>query len=422
MNLKLNHFRIINWDFIIIGIGLIITFINPTKGIIFFLIGTVFFIFMLLLLKQRQDVLYIDYNNFGFVSLLFLCCLSVSLVYTILLYENSSEGVSQLITIYLNYISYFILFFFTYQMTINKKAHTIPIFLLSVGSLVLSSFVIYYSIALDMFLPVYIHLDIVQTSNILAISVPFMFAYYTLNKSKIMFLLTFVGIIALIITSSRSSFFGMLVSLIVYLKIRFKNKAFIIYAVLIAIFIPTTIVINSSLIGKIVAITTSVNRNSSQSISTSGKESVEERFRLWTAAGKMFADNILLGVGLRQFQNAYEIKYAPLDALRKDLPHAHNNIINFLGEGGLLLGIPFLILSLTLLFMWFEKGKLNSDYAIIGFTISLSYFITGLFDMNFASSAISRVYFVLVGFCYAMMVREKKEKMISDELKLLTSN
>lgn len=144
----------------------------------------------------------------------------------------------------------------------------------------------------------------------------------------------------------------------------------------------------------------------------SGVESGVERLRLWKGAVGMFMDYPWTGVGLGNFNHMYQIKYAPADAIRKDLPHPHNNILFFLSDSGALGLLGYLITIITVLWCLGSKHHLNNSPLIkaTAAMMILYLIVLGTTDCTFIFGSPSRVLWFLVGMSCALLPEHSTKK------------
>ena len=136
----------------------------------------------------------------------------------------------------------------------------------------------------------------------------------------------------------------------------------------------------------------------------SSTQSIAERLRTWKAAINMFIDHPLLGIGLCHFQNSYKTIYAPAGAIRRDLPQAHNNFLQFLSETGIvgisgfLIMTGYLLLSLSRLTLY----KRPNYWLVAALLMTLSeVFFHGMTDYTFYLSPVARICWFVLGVAYA---------------------
>ncbi|MDY3875542.1 MAG: O-antigen ligase family protein [Megamonas funiformis] len=124
----------------------------------------------------------------------------------------------------------------------------------------------------------------------------------------------------------------------------------------------------------------------------------------------LFLNNKIIGVGLDNFKYALiennAISKESLENLKQDfhaeingqyvIPHAHNDIIMFLSELGILGGVAYLYMfgsiAIQTLKEWYSS---NNIYALSIFLMTINIFFRGLFDYNIANLGVISVYFFL---------------------------
>jgi O-antigen ligase len=123
-----------------------------------------------------------------------------------------------------------------------------------------------------------------------------------------------------------------------------------------------------------------------------GEKSTVSRFSLWETADKMILSSPILGKGLNGFAtdfNSYNTDpgLAPLD-------YPHNIFLNFWVETGLLGLISFLGLSISIIWLGWQKFLKGSLYglAIILFMIAL--YVHGMADAPYFKNDLALVFWI----------------------------
>lgn len=131
----------------------------------------------------------------------------------------------------------------------------------------------------------------------------------------------------------------------------------------------------------------------------------------------LFYDNKLLGVGLNNFKESMvKGNYVSIEAennLKKDLhnkigdkyvmPHAHNDIIMFLSEMGVLGGAIYIIFNITLVKVLFNDWIKYKNYISLAMLmVTINIILRGITDYNFALMGVVSVYFFILSvyICY----------------------
>ena len=121
------------------------------------------------------------------------------------------------------------------------------------------------------------------------------------------------------------------------------------------------------------------------------------RFDVWTSSINMFKDHPVTGVGIGQWRTIYESSYR-LPTENQHLYHAHNNVIQLLGEVGLLglLGVLIFYGSIIVdnFVVWFKK---RDPYSLCAMIAVICYvFVFGQVEYTLDNSSGMRImYFML---------------------------
>ena len=122
----------------------------------------------------------------------------------------------------------------------------------------------------------------------------------------------------------------------------------------------------------------------------------------------LFLDHKFIGVGLDNFKNAMiennAISTEALNNLKHDLhskidgqyvmPHAHNDIVMFLSEIGILGGIAYIYIFGSILIYTLKNWYSSKDiYALAIFLMTINILFRGLSDYNIANLGVISVYF-----------------------------
>lgn len=124
----------------------------------------------------------------------------------------------------------------------------------------------------------------------------------------------------------------------------------------------------------------------------------------------LFLNNKIIGVGLDNFKNAMiesnSISKESLENLKQDLhakineqyvmPHAHNDIVMFLSEIGILGAIIYIYMFGSILIYTFKNWYINKDFwGLAIFLMTINILLRGLSDYNVANLGVISVYFSL---------------------------
>ncbi len=135
-----------------------------------------------------------------------------------------------------------------------------------------------------------------------------------------------------------------------------------------------------------------------------------ERLYIWKSSLQMFEDHPLLGVGFSQYEKSYHEKYILPEAKMKYLGHAHSNVMQYLGESGLL-GCTALVIFWACLLSYGYRGwrrKRNPAYAAL-FLIVLGMILQGLTEYNMGNSVVAKLYWFIVAICLQWIRLSKEE-------------
>lgn len=125
-----------------------------------------------------------------------------------------------------------------------------------------------------------------------------------------------------------------------------------------------------------------------------------ERFLMWESAFNMFKDHPLTGVGYGQYGKAYQTKYILPKAREKNLVHAHSNVMQMLGECGILGLSAFLFLWLYLSIFALRGWRREKNIACLMFLCMLwGMMLHGLTEFNFETAVTSKMFWYALGLC-----------------------
>ena len=125
----------------------------------------------------------------------------------------------------------------------------------------------------------------------------------------------------------------------------------------------------------------------------------------------MFQDHPLIGVGMGHYEKAYQTEYILPEAKERTQWHAHNNIMQMLGERGALGALAYC--GMELYFMAFAlRGwyKTQGLPYLAFFTIVLAIMLQGLTDYNLWSAVVSKAYWFSLAICLQWIALTRKER------------
>ncbi len=137
-----------------------------------------------------------------------------------------------------------------------------------------------------------------------------------------------------------------------------------------------------------------------------GRSYDSERVLLWTAAGQMFLDHPLLGVGFSQWGDVYRAAYLSPLAKEPMLPHPHNLYLFILSETGLIGFIAYFTMVVGQLKIAVQNGlKIFSrdgawlNIADMFIIMSMGMLVHNLVDVHAIHRYYLLVYFFFWGLC-----------------------
>ncbi len=154
------------------------------------------------------------------------------------------------------------------------------------------------------------------------------------------------------------------------------------------------------------------------SIMSMADSSISYRLSIWQGSFAMAGEHFLsgIGVGSEAFSSVYPL-YAPAGA--ETAPHAHNLLLQYFCEFGILGPLVFLLF----VFFFFgcvishQKEESYDDFRLLGLGIGcgvVALLVNGAFDYVFYNSRILFLFFVLVGIMSALtrVGRTRRERMV----------
>lgn len=132
--------------------------------------------------------------------------------------------------------------------------------------------------------------------------------------------------------------------------------------------------------------------------------SVAERFKMWQSASHIWNDYPVLGIGVGQYEKAYQTKYClPGSEDYKLKPdhrhkHPHSNFMLILSEAGIVGAATFLFfLGLLLWFSLHGWWKTKDALYLVLLSILLGTQLQGMMDTNIKMTVVSKAYWFLIG-------------------------
>lgn len=212
---------------------------------------------------------------------------------------------------------------------------------------------------------------------------------YLGTKNRILLATVFLfSLIALIYNGTRGAWVAVAVCLLLYgfMSIR-KNK-----------YILPSIMIFLLVVGIVIGETPALDKRL-DSITDLNNRSNAERLMLWQSGWNMLKDYPVVGVGPGNFEKFYQEIYILPTAKQPELSHAHNNFVHMAAETGILglTGFVYLfgyISYISLRRYWLCPGN---AWAVGCFFVTVGLLIQGLTEFNFGNSAVTRLYWFIVG-------------------------
>jgi len=142
----------------------------------------------------------------------------------------------------------------------------------------------------------------------------------------------------------------------------------------------------------------------------------ESRVEQYSAANKMFLDNIFFGIGFKNFVYEFENYIDPNQIVhsRAGKTYLHNSYLLIGVENGIfaLVTMILLVLSIYKMIMRFNSLQLNRNEKLWGITvlsIFTSYFVSGLaFDLFFLVSLEGKIFYMTMGITSGMVQRKSE--------------
>lgn len=286
----------------------------------------------------------------------------------------------------------------------NKKHIYWMIFLLFLGMTINDVYAIYDYFANHNYRTNGIDMGILYFAGILLLQLPILLIS-TINKNIthykkiIVWFLLLITLFALYTNGSRMpwliAIIDILIVLFFYIK-TLKTKLFIFIGIFICLFSMYSFNPN---------INTKINTLfDTNNISTRG------HYFYLRDGFNLFLNNKIIGVGLDNFKNAMiesnAISKESLENLKQDLhakindqyvmPHAHNDMVMFLSEIGILGAIIYIYMFGSILIYTFKNWYINKDFwGLAIFLMTINILLRGLSDYNLANLGVISVYFSL---------------------------
>jgi O-antigen ligase len=413
--LKISHIQIISWLLCALPFSLIFSRFFADFSIV--IISIIFLIFSI-----RE-------KNYKYFSNYFFCFFLLFYFYIIITSIFSLEKLPSFFSS-LTYIRFFIFSLAVWYILDNNKKFSINFFksllicffVLSVDSVIQFFFgenIFGWKQILEFRISSFFGKELIMGSYIVRLF-PVFFGLYFLHKEnfrnyKINFVMIILIFNTVLLSGERTSFFLLVLFFIIFSfilnKFIFSQKKIVFFSLLTFIFIINFLVFSPIYKHRFIT-------------STQGLVFGEKKFTFFTyqheshyrSALKMFADNPIIGVGIKQFRYLCDLEKYKINSL-SCATHPHNIFIQFLAETGIIgtmfyLFIFFLICREIFKLIFIQKNSFYYKTNILFFNISLILcFFINLFPFvpsgNFFNNWLSIIFYIPLGF-YLKLHFEKK--------------
>lgn len=140
-------------------------------------------------------------------------------------------------------------------------------------------------------------------------------------------------------------------------------------------------------------------------------QSNSERLLMWQSAFHAFQDHPLFGVGLGNYAHAYQTQYISPAAKERQQGHAHNNVMQMLGERGGAGALSFCGLWLSSLAFSLRGWKKTKEPAYLAFlAIVLGVMLQGMTEYNMGTVVVSKTYWFSLAIALQWIALTRKER------------
>jgi len=199
--------------------------------------------------------------------------------------------------------------------------------------------------------------------------------------------------LTLLLSLTRSAWLGFLAASFVLIAMRKLRWVIAIPAVVIIVFVASTIVFPS------------VVANRMSNIFNPNETSNRDRIQMLQSGWKIIQDYPLTGVGSDMIKRVYP-RYRAADSVFRNNPHLHNNLVQLAAENGVLTLVAWVWLMGKVLYdlIHWKRNVMNPEeqfmiHGTIGIVVSL--FVAGMFEYNFGDSEIKMLFLALITIPYA---------------------
>lgn len=393
---------------------------NVPKYIILLLCGAILLVCILIKLKRKELKLDLIDKTLAvfFILIVISTIFSINIPKSILGESNRFEGLLTFLVYFLTY--YCAKYYFNY----NKYLKGFAIATVSIASII--GILQYYNI-----FPLYSLFDIPHFSSIanstfghrnffgsfLAIAVPLFMALYTTKKKKIYLIVSFISFWAMLVSMTKSSWFGLAVATIfglIYVIKRFNKEILIrtlqigigFIVIFVFVLMPPSFVTNKvNNDEKFYSLETRLNSIGNDIGTLLGDGTAEEkmatgtaRFGIWMATLESIAQEPFLGTGPDTLKDGL-IKNAPeyvvyrFETYRETVDKAHNEFLHIAATIGIPAAIIYLAFVAQIVFC--QKDVFKNNATFIFMVAILSYLAQAFF--NISTIGVAPIFWALLG-------------------------
>lgn len=307
--------------------------------------------------------------------------------------------------------SYNVLLMFIVPMVIFKAGQLKKALVLMMLSLFLNDVAVFWDVWRGISRPVGLIKGIQDTAVLYLLFLPVLMVLLIQGKIKnyrskfIGYTSLLLGLVAMFLNNTRGVWVAMVVMavfIVIYCR-RALKREHVMIAVIALTMIGVGLAHNASFMQRIDSTIHYEN--------TYYKEPFNGRADIWKSSVEMFVDHPLIGVGLHNYRKFYKEIY--MKPTSKPYNHAHNVILQIGAENGLLGLIPFLTLFFYLVYWAWQRIRYSAG--LIMFTVLLGMGVYGLSEYQLQFESMMRLFWLLLGFCFAAVQLEVKQEMVNEE-------
>lgn len=391
---------------ICIAIFSLLFFVNTKVADVFIRIS--FVLLLINILKQKSFIFkWTLYKYYLIPLIVFYLCTFVLLFCDGVFYKS--------ILLYEAWVKMLIPFLVMIFFTPNKNTLLILFSILLCSFFIYDLSTIYYYFVENVYRAGGLNNDMIGFAVILLLHVPILFVLCIKKSNKLYPILLFIALLAAFANATRMAWFIIIIDfiLLVFIMIKKWQKKLLL---LILFFGLITSLYNFN-----IQVNTQINNLfNNTNVSTRG------HYYYLRDGYRLFLNNPYTGVGLSNFPSAILeqnlISNEAQENLKNDLSikingtrsiiHAHNDLVMFLAQFGIIGGLVYIFLYGSILFLtfrnWYSRKK-SIDLCM--FFITLNFLLHGLIDYHFINLHPVTIYFFLLGFYL-------KYKDINDDISL----